>query len=117
LKEGREVVEEAMRFLKSQKAVGAVEWSQGLWKACRDHGEEQAASGAVGHTSANGDTPFVRMSAYSQLVPPAGENLLWGPQDPKDAIIQLLIDDGVNSRGHRLNIFREDYFEHGSYFI
>jgi hypothetical protein len=57
------------------------------------------------------------MNKYAKLVPPAGENLGYGIQNAKDAIIQLIIDDGVPSRGHRLNIFREGFAEHGSYFM
>jgi hypothetical protein len=57
------------------------------------------------------------MERYGHVVAPAGENLAWGPQTPMDAIIQLIIDDGVANRGHRLNIFKDGYYEHGSYFM
>ena len=57
------------------------------------------------------------MERYGHVVAPAGENLAWGSFDAKDAIIQLIIDDGVPSRGHRLNIFKDGYYEHGSYFM
>jgi len=57
------------------------------------------------------------MNRYGRLVPPAGENLAWGSQNAKDAIVQLVVDDGVASRGHRLNVFREGFAEHGSYFM
>ena len=57
------------------------------------------------------------MERYGHVVAPAGENLAWGSFDAKDAIIQLIIDDGVPSRGHRLNIFKDGFYEHGSYFM
>jgi len=76
--EGRSAVIEAIEFIKAQKPLTALEWNTDMWKSCRDHAEEQAAIGSVGHLSANGDTPFIRMNRYGWLVPPAGENLAWG---------------------------------------
>ena len=115
--EGRAVVEETIAFLKAQKPLITLDWNIDMWKACRDHGEDQAPTGATGHTGSDGSSPQVRMQRYGHLMAPAGENLAWGSFDAKDAIIQLIIDDGVPSRGHRLNIFKEGYYEHGSYFM
>jgi hypothetical protein len=115
--EGRALIEETIAFLKVQKPLNTLEWNIDMWKACRDHGEDQAPSGSTGHSGSDGSSPQVRMQRYGNLMAPAGENLAWGSFDAKDAIIQLIIDDGVPSRGHRLNIFKEGYFEHGSYFM
>ena len=115
--EGRAVVEETIAFLKAQKPINRLEWNIDMWKACRDHGEDQAPTGATGHTGSDGSSPLVRMSRYGNVMSPSGENLAWGSSDAKDAIIQLIIDDGVPNRGHRLNIFNPGYWEHGSYFM
>jgi uncharacterized protein YkwD len=56
------------------------------------------------------------MGRYGNVISPSGENLAYGPIDAKDAIIQLIIDDGVADRGHRKNIFASGYVEYGSYF-
>ena len=43
-----------------------------------------------------------------------GENISYGTTKPRDILIALAIDDGVESRGHRTNIFAEDWQEFGS---
>ena len=39
----------------------------------------------------------------------SGENLSFGHNDAKGILIQLIVDDGVPSRGHRLNIFNNTF--------
>jgi len=38
-----------------------------------------------------------------------GENLSYGVMSPRDAILTLAIDDGVKTRGHRLNLLMPDF--------
>lgn len=46
--EGRSAVIEAIEFIKAQKPLPALSWNTDMWKSCRDHAEEQAATGSVG---------------------------------------------------------------------
>lgn len=115
--EGAEVIKETIAFLKAQKPLNTLDWNIDLWKACRDHNEDQAPNGDTGHYGSDGSDPFERINRYGRLVGLSGENLAWGSVDAKDAIIQLIIDDGVSNRGHRLNIFKDGYYEHGSHFL
>ena len=43
-----------------------------------------------------------------------GENIMYGGDTPLEAILGLAIDDGVSSRGHRVNIFKSEYFYTGA---
>lgn len=38
-----------------------------------------------------------------------GENIAYGKESAKEAIIELAIDDGVSKRGHRKNLFKENF--------
>jgi uncharacterized protein YkwD len=42
-----------------------------------------------------------------------GENITWGRYTSDDAMYSLLVDDGVPSRGHRVNIFNPDFTKVG----
>jgi len=73
--------------------------------ACKDHVLDTGPSGLTGHTGTDGSSPFDRMGKYVSLEGTSGENIAYGLSSPERVIMQLAIDDGVASRGHRANIF------------
>lgn len=44
-----------------------------------------------------------------------GENIMYNCMTPLEAVLNLCIDDGVPSRGHRVNIFKSEYYYTGPY--
>lgn len=42
-----------------------------------------------------------------------GENIAYGKETAKEAIIDLAIDDGVSKRGHRKNLFKKNFSQVG----
>ena len=56
-----------------------------------------------------------RIAKYGQLVAKAGENIAYGTTGGKEIVLQLIIDDGVASRGHRENIFKPGFLILGSW--
>ena len=78
--------------------------SAGLSRAAREHATEQGKAGIIDHSGADGSHPHERMERYGRLGGLSGENIGTGHDVGKWAVIDLFVDDGVASRGHRDNL-------------
>ena len=84
-------------------------WNNEIWKASRDHTLDTGPQNITGHTGSDGSQPFDRAKRYCDSISSFGENLSYGRHTAIDVLSQLIIDDGVPSRGHRANIFNPDW--------
>ena len=53
------------------------------------------------------------MSRYGSWSERVAENISYGGYSARGVVIQLIVDDGVPGRGHRINLFNPDYRQVG----
>ena len=83
--------------------------SLALSLAAKDHAIDMGTSGQIGHASTKGESSADRVKRHGNFTGTYNgpwENCSYGFEDPLAIILQLLIDDGVPSRGHRKNIMQ-----------
>ena len=107
--EGRRALDECIRVLSSMDPVPPLRASRGLTLAARDHVEDTGPRGLTGHGGADGSTMRQRIERHADWDIYIGENIAYGPDEARAIVAQLLIDDGVPSRGHRDNIMNERF--------
>ncbi|MBR4599524.1 MAG: CAP domain-containing protein [Treponema sp.] len=110
--EGITVVNECISYMKKAKALPVLNPEKGLSLAAQQHSSTQGETNQTGHTGVDGSTPFTRIEKYGTYKT-AGENISYGAMSGRDIVVQLLIDDGVSSRGHRKNIMNKDFSSTG----
>lgn len=103
-KEGKAAVEEAIAYLEKLEPLGPVgEASEpGLGVAAEDHVSDIGFTGAVSHNSSDGTNGAQRVGRYGSFRS-FGECLWYGSDlaDARCMVLDLIVDDGVESRGHR----------------
>ncbi|AFY81662.1 Cysteine-rich secretory protein family [Oscillatoria acuminata PCC 6304] len=107
--EGIRAVDEAIRALRAMDSKPALRPSRGMSQAAADLVQDQGPRGGTGHTGSDRSTPFDRMNRYGRWRGGAAENISYGPDTAEQVVMQLIIDDGVSSRGHRENIFNGEF--------
>jgi uncharacterized protein YkwD len=107
LQEGKVAAIEAIEALKNQGAVLPLTLLTGLNKASQRLCDIQGPTGQVGHTAPDGSTHSQRVAMFCKPEGNAvdGENIAYGIDIARRIVIQLIIDDGVPDRGHRINIY------------
>jgi len=112
-KEGQAAVWDTLNYLEGKKPLLPLQDSciAGLRLAAEDHLLDLGTRGAVGHEGADGSSSSQRMRRYGAWMGKCGECLWFGRAGAtaQQIVEDLIVDDGVPSRGHRLGIFDEDY--------
>lgn len=104
LNEGVSAVQECIRIMKTTPPMGILTASEGISKAARGHARDMERRNFFDHDGSDGSDPYQRMSRYGKWSGYAAENISSGEATARGIVVQLLIDDGVPSRGHRENI-------------
>lgn len=103
--EGEGAVNEAIRFLKNQKALSKLMASKGMSRAAEDMVRMQETTSQIGHKGRDGSIFSERISRYGIWNSLCSENIDYGNNSARRIVMALIIDDGVRSRGHRKSIF------------
>jgi uncharacterized protein YkwD len=102
---------ECYNELLKTKPLPILKPSKALFLASRDHAVDMGKKGLTGHNGTDGSDPAARVNRYGKFTGPytgPWENCSYGFENSLDIILQLLIDDGIASRGHRKNILSPD---------
>ena len=111
--EGPDNVKECINQLKATKPLPAMKWSQALGKAAQAHVDDIGPTGAVWHTGTDGSDAADRIERFGQWEGTMGENIEYGSTTAEEIVVNLLVDDGVSTRGHRTNILKPEHFFSG----
>jgi uncharacterized protein YkwD len=112
--EGLAALDEAIAFLEAARPVGPLRFSEGLARAARLHAQDIGPRGSIEHTGSDGSRLRDRLNRQGRWQGLIAENISAGEDDARQVVIQLLIDDGIASRGHRTNLFNPDLHQAGA---
>ena len=112
--EGLPAFDEAIAFLESVPPVGPLRFNEGLALAARLHAEDIGPRGALEHVGRDGSRLSQRLNRLGTWHGLIAENIGTLEEDPRQVVIQLLVDDGVPGRGHRHNLFNPELHQAGA---
>jgi len=107
--EGKSAFLECLQTLEKADPAPILKPSRGMTKACSLLVYDQSSTGKTGHKGSGNSSPTDRAQNFGQFNGYFAENIHYGDCEPTLVVISLLIDDGVNSRGHRKNILSSDF--------
>lgn len=95
------VAAELIEELNRTPNLSILEPSQGVYNAAKAHGDEGKAIGNLEHQGKNGSMPWDRVVKYDKKMQDGNENIVGGPKDVRKSVLTLLVDAGIEGRGHR----------------
>jgi len=107
--EGAPAVKEAIEALRAVKPMKKLKPAAGLTLAARLHARDQGDKGTFSHIGTDKTDPWQRIKKFGSFKVAAAENMGSGYHKGFDIVAQLLIDDGMKSRGHRKNILNPKF--------
>lgn len=99
--EGLPALVEAIITLKATEPLNNVEWSEGLFKVADAHATDVANTGNFSHTGSDGSSLLQRVARVGSYRGYIGEAITTFDESARVIIIQWIIDDGNQRRGHR----------------
>jgi uncharacterized protein YkwD len=107
--EGVQALDDAIKFLRDIKPSPPLEAREGMIRAARVHVDDLLTNNRSGHQGSDGSKPRDRFSRYGTWNNTVGENIVYDSRTSRSDVILMLIDDGTANRGHRKNLFKDDF--------
>jgi uncharacterized protein YkwD len=108
---GQEIFEELNNMATQNKLLP----DERLYKSAKTHGQDLVKRGYGGHTGSDNSSPFDRIKKMLGAAYIEGQENLVGGSSPSGSVMNLLIDGGIGSRGHRYNIINPEWTHAGCY--
>ncbi len=100
---------ELIAELKTTPRLSVLQTLPCLYTAAKKHGNDQRRKGDTNHQGSDGSWPWDRVTRECRDLKDGNENLVGGPSDIRRAVILLLVDDGIEGRGHRKTMLQPDW--------
>ncbi|HEY6161324.1 MAG TPA: CAP domain-containing protein [Bacteroidia bacterium] len=95
-----------VKTLRSMKPVAALTFYPDLYPFTLAHAQDMGKSGLMGHKSSKGVDFDKRLSKFNSF---KGEDCQYGYNDALDIVMDLILDEGIPSLGHRENILMKGF--------
>lgn len=102
--EGVAAVDDAIAVAQSTTPVGVLSRSDGLTRAARAHAYQLGQQNKLGRNEGDSITLHRRMDAYGRVDGMFAENIGAVYRDARLMLLELFVDDGVETRVHRYNM-------------
>ena len=113
-REGKAAVEKCIEFLRRAEPVRPVAANIQLELAAIDHAKDLCAHTDLMHNGSDGSSLQQRVERQGEWRGLLGENIDCGNRSALNAVMMMLIDDGVASRAHRANCLNPNFLVVGA---
>jgi uncharacterized protein YkwD len=107
-KEGPKAYLEAKAFLENVKPLDPMTHDERLFRAASDHVNDIGSRGIISHEGSDGSGVTERIERYCEWEGICVENIDFGSKTAVDVIVSFLVDDGLEGRPHRKNMFSNE---------
>lgn len=107
--EGVAALDDAITFLCKVKPLHPLDLRSGMVQAAKVHVNDLVSTGKSGHRGSDGSQPGDRLDRFGRWDDSYGENIVYESRTARYDVIGMIIDDGTSNRGHRENLFAEEF--------
>jgi uncharacterized protein YkwD/LysM repeat protein len=103
------IVAELKKELSKLGALSQLKPTECIYIAAKKHGQDMIRMGRTDHIGSDGKWPWDRVRRECSQMADGNENLVGGPDNIRESVVILLLDEGIPNRGHRKTLLRSDW--------